>query len=85
MEFRNTVAHENVDTLSMLLLSRKGPEYISVVHLCNEKQTQSLPLTSHNVQRCNGKDSVLSKVLNYILKGWPSQVPKELQPYHIKL
>ena len=85
IEFRNTAAHGNADALSRLPLPRKGPEYISEVHLCNVKQIQSLSVTSHNIRRCTCQDSVLSKVLDYTLKGWPSQVPKELQLYHTKL
>ena len=63
----------------------KGPEYPSEVHLCNVKQIESLPVTSHRIRQCTRQDTVLSKVLDYTLKGRPSQVPKELQLYRTKL
>ena len=78
IEFRNTAAHGNADALSRLPLPRKDPEYITEVHQCNVEQIESLPVTSPNIQKCTRQDSVLSKVLDYTLKGWPSQVPKEL-------
>ena len=85
IQFRNTAAHGNADALSRLPLPTKSPEYLSEVHLCNVEQIESLPVTSQSIRRCTRQDSVLSKVLDYTLKGWPSQVPKELQPYHTKL
>ena len=42
-------------------------------------------MTSQKIRQYTRQDSVLSKVLSYTLKGWPSQVPKVLQPYHTKL
>ena len=85
IEFRSTAAHGNADALSRLPLPMKGPEYPSEVHLCNVKQIESLPVTSHRIRQCTRQDTVLSKVLDYTLKGWPSQVPKELQLYRTKL
>ena len=38
-----------VDALSRLPLLMKGPEYPSEVHLCNVKQIESLPVTSHRI------------------------------------
>ena len=85
IEFRNTAAHGNADALSRLPLPRKGPEYLSEVQLCNVKQLESLPVTSQKIRQYTQQDPILSKVLSYTLKGWSSQVPKVLQPYHTKL
>ena len=51
IEFRNTAAHGNADALSRLPLSRKGPEYLSEVQLCNMKQLGSLPVTSQKIRQ----------------------------------
>ena len=50
-EFRSTAAHGNADALSRLPLPMKGPEYPSEVHLCNVKQIESLPVTSHRIRQ----------------------------------
>ncbi|KAK8777706.1 hypothetical protein V5799_020954 [Amblyomma americanum] len=41
----------------------------------------SLPVTSKEIARHTARDPVLSLVLNFTKKGWPSHVDKPLKPY----
>lgn len=85
IEFRSTTAHGNADALSRLPLPEGGLERPSETRQCNIRQIELLPVTSQEIRKATQRDPILSKVRSYILKGWPDQVPKSLQPYHAKI
>ena len=44
-----------------------------------------LPISSQTIKKSTQRDPVLRKILSYVMKGWPVEVPKSLQPYRSKL
>lgn len=85
LDFRATTAHGNADAISWLLLPERGPERLSETQMCNFRQMEILPATSQEVQRATQRDQLLSKVMSYTLKGWPTEVSNQLQLYRTKL
>ena len=85
IEFRPTAAHGNADALSRLPLPEGGVERPSERHLYNIHQLEMLPITSQKIKKATQRDPVLRKILSYMMKGWPVEVPKSLQPYRSKL
>ena len=82
LEFRPTQSHSNADGLSRLPLpSEKTPEYSSEPSVLNTRQIEALPVTTEAVQQAIRKDSILSKVLHYTRRGWPTPVPEALKSY----
>ena len=80
--FRNTTAHANADALSRLPLpeepatTTKEPELILLAeHLPDS------PVTASDIQLWTRRDSKLSKVLQYVQQGWPTEGDQELEPY----
>ena len=74
--------HNNADGLSRLPLPSTFPDLDSqCVTTFNLAQVQALPVTVGDIQKATRRDIVLGKVYCYILKGWPSKIPEELQPY----
>jgi len=85
IEFRSTTAHGNADALSRLPLPESGGEHPSETRQYHVRQIELLPLTSQDIRKATQKDSLLSKVCSYSLKGWPAQIPKPLKIYHSKI
>ena len=74
---QNTVAY----TLSRLPLSSVGATNEEVFHV-EEKQLDSLPITSKEIRNATRADPVLSRVLQFLRSGWPISVQDEhLKPY----
>ena len=72
LKFRDTLSHSNADALSRLPLAvvpaetDTPPEVILLMeHLCDS------PVTAHDIQAATWKDPLLSKVLQYVRRGWP--------------
>ena len=83
IQYRPTLAHSNADGLSRLPLPKLGPDPGGeAVSLFNVSQVQSLPVTFQDIQGATKRDPVTSKILMYLERGWPEQVPEELKPYH---
>ena len=82
LRFRNTTAHANADALSRLPLpeepatTAKEPELV----LLAEHLAES-PVTASNIQRWTKRDKDLSRVLQYVQQGWPTEGDAELEPY----
>ena len=82
LEFKPTEQHRNADGLSRLPLPKQtSQEYSSAASLFNINQIKALPISATTVQQATRKDPFVSKVLYYVKKGWPAQVPATLQPY----
>ena len=48
----------------------------------NIAQIEALPVTGEEITSATLTDPTLHKVLQYTRKGWPSNTPQHLQPYH---
>ena len=80
--FRNTTAHANADALSRLPLPQepattvREPELVLLTeHLADS------PVTASDIRRWINIDKKLSRVLQYVLQGWPTEGEEELEPY----
>ena len=80
--FRNTTAHANADALSRLPLPEEpvktftDPELVLLAeHLSNS------PVTANDIRTWTRRDQELSRVLQYVQQGWPSEGDPGLEPY----
>ncbi len=85
MVFRNTTAHANADALSMLPLpvmpttTEVEPEMVLLMeHLADS------PVTAQDIRTWTRRDPKLSRVLQFLQQGWPSQGDPELVSYSDK-
>ena len=82
IEFRPTQAHANADGLSRLPLSDNTTEgRSSEPRDFNISQIESIPVTSSQLRRATYRDILLSKVLKYTKRGWPTEVKEPLRPF----
>lgn len=81
IEYRNTHSHSNADGLSRLPMEEKTDSRRDVASKFNLVQMATVPLTHIQLRTATRNDRVLSKVLEFTRKGWPSKVPEELKPY----
>ena len=83
--FRNTAAHSNADALSRLplpvepLQTDMEPELVLLAeHLADS------PVTVNDIRTWTRRDPKLSRVLQYLQQGWPSEGDPELDTYSSK-
>ena len=72
--YRQGSANANADALSRLPFSsdiREVPQPAEVVHLM--QHLASTPLTSAQIKMWTDQDSILSKVRQFVLDGWPER------------
>jgi len=83
--FRNTSAHANADALSRLPLPGEPTTTSepSELVLLNEHLATS-PVTADDIRGWTSKDPKLSKVLQYVQQGWPSEGTPDLMAYYSK-
>ena len=83
IQFKPTLKHGNADGLSRLPLSISTEDNIDDVEttLFNIAQIEYLPVTAEQVQRATAKDALLSRVLQFTKKGWPTAVDESLLGY----
>ena len=84
IEFRPTTTHCNADALSRLPLPDDGKQRPSETGMYHVRQIESLPITSQAIRKATQRDPTLSKVKEYVLKGWPEEVPNTLLTYRNK-
>ena len=80
--FRNTTAHANADALSRLPLPElpakvfEEPELVLLA-----EHLQDSPVTADDIRVWTQRDQKLTRVLEYIQRGWPTDGDPELEPY----
>ena len=80
--FRPTQAHANADSLSRLPLPHSEKDTkVPDAKLFNIQQIETLPVTSAQLKTATNRDPILSKVLRYTKRGWPTEVPDTLKPF----
>ena len=86
IEYRSTTKHANADCLSRLPIhSDKANEEVDEVRLINLLQIESLPMNADQVRKATQTDPVLSRVLQYMMTGWPDkQITPEITLYFNK-
>ena len=50
----------------------------------NLVQMAALPLTHVQLKRASWRDPVLSKVLQFVLEGWPNSIPPQLKSFRTR-
>ena len=78
--FKSTGEHMNADALSRLPVSsvEDPPEDPSVFHF---SLIDEMPVTADEIATATRNDPQLSRVYQYTMSGWPTQVSEELKPY----
>ena len=92
IQYKRTKEHGNADTLSRFPVTNddcfENEQSLElVVNLVQTSQLEKLPIQAKDIQKATKEDKVLSKVCEYIQKGWPAHkknLSKELQPYFQK-
>ena len=80
--FRNTTAHANADALSRLPLLEEPARTVTEPELVLlSEHLDDSPVTANDIRTWTSRDPKLSKVLQYVLQGWPSEGDSELEPY----
>ena len=83
--YRKTQEHQNADALSRLPLpqtqteSKTPPELVLLMDHLDES-----PITAQHIRVWTRRDPVLSKVLQFVERGWPSTCDKSLSTYSAK-
>ena len=85
IKYKKGEENSNADALSRLPLHtqhKEPPAPAEVVHLMEYLDTS--PVTSTQIRNWTEQDANLSKVKEWVQKGWPDEQPsgKELQPYY---
>ncbi|XP_021340098.1 uncharacterized protein K02A2.6-like [Mizuhopecten yessoensis] len=78
--YRKAAEHGNADAFSRLPVQGKiEPEEAAIFKFSHADE---LPVEAEDISRATRKDPILSRVLDYVLSGWPNHVTDtELQPY----
>ena len=77
--------HQNADALSRLptLTSDDSKhEELEQMDIYLADEVSSFPIDALQIAECTIKDKILSKVHNFIIKGWPNKVEVDFQPYY---
>ena len=83
--FRRTQAHQNADALSRLPLSQTQTESSTppeIVLLMDHLDDS--PVTARHIRVWTRRDPILSKVVDFVERGWPGNVDKSLSTYSAK-
>ena len=82
--YKPTKQQFNANGLSRVPLRTKeslqGEEGVTVFNMC---QFQALPVTFKEIRTATSRDPILSKLVNYVWRGWPNQSFEELQ-HHLR-
>ena len=82
IECRSTEKHVNADCLSRFPIRSEGSsEGVDEVKLINTLQIESLPMNVDQVRKATRKDPILSRVLQFVMTGWPDK-QNELETTH---
>ena len=79
IEFRNTKAHANVDSLP--LPAQENGECMSEVSVFNVARINTVSVSVTELCKATRSDPVLSKVYQCLQRGWPTQINSMLKPY----
>ena len=84
IEYRRSEKHSNCDALSQLLhedsMIRCESEIYSVSAI-----DEDFPITAKDIGKTTVLDPFLSRVLDFVMTGWPEKCDEEeLKPYHIR-
>ena len=75
IEYRSMAKHANAECLSHLPRQLDKPhDKVNEVKLINSQQIESLPLNVDQVRKATRTDPILSKVLLYMMIGWPDKI-----------
>ena len=83
IKYRGTEQHANADALSRLPLEWKEREETQedLDDCAFIRHLEHLPITAMTLTR---RDPTLSLILRYTREGWPTEVPKYMEPYFIR-
>ncbi len=80
--YKPTKEHCNSDGLYRLPLpTNEGLPSEEGVTVFNIGQFQALPVTFKEIKTATRRDPTLSKVISYVLNGWPNQPTEDMRPF----
>lgn len=81
IHFRLTQAHGNADGLSRLPVGEDQSCTPDDAMVFNIAQLDALPVCSSELMAATRTDPQLSKILQYVRKGWPKKISDTLRPF----
>ena len=82
ISYKSTQEHSNADGLSRLpLVSEQSSWSNDGISIFNMGQIQALPVTFRDIQEATKRDFTLSRVMDYVKRGWKTEVPDDITPY----
>lgn len=88
IEYCPSEKNSNADGLSRVPLPEMtdgGTAALSEhIHALIAEHFEQAPLKAEHVSRVTRRDKVLSKVLKYVMEGWPMNVDENLKAYHLR-
>eukprot|EP00731_Ephydatia_muelleri_P032521 Em0024g65a len=85
IKYRKTEQHGNADALSRLPLPTTVEKPLQdAVAIFQLSQIERLPVQVSQIRKETQRDPILSRVLQYILQGWPQVVEDAFNAYFIK-
>ncbi|CAC5418671.1 unnamed protein product [Mytilus coruscus] len=83
IEYKNTNKHTNADALSRIPQesTESDGEEFDAVDVFMLKQLEHLSLTNNNIRRETARDKILSRVYEFVQKGWTVNDDIDLKPY----
>lgn len=74
----------NADALSRLPLTSPEVDIPAAPEVLMLECSPEVPLSSKMIAKLSIRDPLLSRVLNFALKGWPDKLPDEFKPYWVR-
>ena len=88
VEYRASKYHANADALSRLprKTTEEADDWSMEGDQVNRVQIERIPITASRIKGATRADPVLSRVLRFVLHGWPAEenTPEELRYYRAK-
>ena len=84
LEFRSSLKHGNADALSRLGGHNARADVKDESSIFNIEQLSKIPVNSKDISAATRTDPVLSKVVEYIMTGWPHHVDDDLKLFKMK-
>ena len=84
IEYRSSAKHSNCDALSRLPHEDSNIGSESEIHSASAIDKGEFPITAVDIGKATLQDPVLSKVHDWVMRGWPEASTEDLKPYYTR-